>query len=76
MDLKEIKAIIKLMHKEGVVSFKTPELELLINPNQPKRKRRLSSHPLAEPELVNDFKGYTDEEILMWSAPNAESNAE
>ncbi len=69
MTLLELKKLVKLMHKEGIVSYKTPELELLVQPKAPTiRKRR----KVEEDTLSNDFKGYTDDEILMWSAPNTE----
>ncbi len=72
MDLKDLKSLVKLMHKENIVSYKTPELELLIQPRAPKPLRKRNK---VEPDssLMYDFKGKTEEEILFWSSPNPES---
>lgn len=73
ISLKELKEIVKVMHSQGIVSFKTPELELLIQP-KPIVKRRRKADPMTDNPIStnNNYKGYTDEEVLAWSATNSE----
>ena len=77
MDIKEVRALVKLMHKEGIVSYKTPELELLVQPKQKQVRRKRAKQDDVNTLLSGGtFKGYTDEEVLGWSAPLAENNSE
>ncbi len=76
MNSKELAKLAQVMHKYGIVHIKTPEIELMVNPTAPIRKKR---HKSSQSENINagsnTFKGYTDEEILNWSAPLGEDNA-
>ena len=40
MSLKEIKALSKLMRSEGILHIKTPELELMLSPTPPVKRKR------------------------------------
>jgi hypothetical protein len=67
---KELKALAKAMHQAGVVSLKTPEVELLVQPMAPKvRRKKPAVYDEPIQPLEAGFKGYTEEEILAWSAP-------
>lgn len=70
MDLKEIKALVKLMRAQGIAVLKTADIELALNPQAPIiRRRKKSVNSNQEPLLKGDgFKGYTDEELLLWSS--------
>lgn len=75
---EQIKALAKAMHSAGIVSLKTPEIELLVQP-KPIQTRRKRKNPMLDlPDLINspkgDFKGYTEEEILTWSSAPVGSN--
>lgn len=73
MTPKEIKALAKVMHSCGIVSLKTPEIELLVQPrpvSKRVRKSKISDDSLPK----GDFRGYTEEQILSWSAPMGEDS--
>jgi len=76
---KELAALAKTMHRLGIVSLKTSEVELVVNPNQPKSTRRRKFKPVESEPLLSGkgYKGYTDEELLAWSSGSVEDeNAE
>lgn len=63
------------MRSQGVAMLKTSEIELALNPQEPKRRRRKSGAADLEPLLKDTgFKGYTEEQLLAWSSqpPGAE----
>lgn len=67
---KTIKELAKAMQSCGVISIKTPEVEIIVQPVAHKaRKRRIKGMEEAPTKLSNDFRGYSDEEVLAWSAP-------
>ncbi len=74
-DSKTIKKLIKLMQKEGVLKLKTQEIELELSPKAatPVLKTKLE---VESPEPKS--QQYSEEQILMWSAPGFDSipNAE
>jgi hypothetical protein len=65
INTKNIKNLIKLMKKEGVLFLKLPEIELTLAPqaisNQTRKK-------VTEEDSVSTPQ-YTPEEIMMWSVP-------
>ncbi len=69
---KEIKALAKAMHQSGIVSLKTPDVELLVQPRpqRSRRKKQADTEPLLATE-DGTFRGYTEEQVLGWSAPIA-----
>lgn len=73
MDLKAIKELVRLMRREGIVSIKTSEIELLVQPQATKTRKRRSKTEGPD-ALFSDktFKGYTEEQILGWSATGEE----
>jgi hypothetical protein len=83
MELKDIKALVKLMRAQGIAVLKTSDIELALHPNNPTITRRRKKVKGVEPEPLlkgEGFRGYTDEELLLWSsAPvggeDAEDNA-
>lgn len=66
---KELKSLVRTMHSLGVISLKTPEIELVIQPKQPQVRRKRQS-PMQDVPIVNiqGFGGYSDEEVLAWSS--------
>jgi hypothetical protein len=70
MDLKELKAIIKLCRSEGVTAIKMGDLELAI---KPKEKLRRYRSPVEEQASLLD-RAMTDEEIMFWSTQQPGSN--
>jgi hypothetical protein len=64
---KEIKALAKAMHQTGIVSLKTPEVEILVQPQAPKTRRKKQDTSLIETG-DGTYKGYTEEQLLAWSA--------
>jgi hypothetical protein len=78
---KEIKDLAKAMHASGVVSLKTPEIELLIQPKPVQVRRKRVNPMLDTPDTLKEpngtFRGYTEEELLTWSsAPVGNENAQ
>lgn len=73
MTLKEIQALAKVMQKNGIVSVKTPEIEMLVQPIQRQRRFRKQKGDPMGLSPSNDFHGYTDEEVLAWSGTSKES---
>jgi hypothetical protein len=88
---KELKVLARTMHSLGIISLKTPEIELLIQPNPPKVGRKRSNPMLDTPDNLNaipnsysavkdvskGFGGYTEDQILSWSSSVVEEdNAE
>jgi len=83
---KQIKDLARAMHSVGIISLKTPEIELVVHPKPPQVRRKRKQPMVDTPESLNTpitgFGGYTDEEILTWSsAPiagedSAEDNAQ
>jgi hypothetical protein len=69
MDPKDLKAIIKLCKKEGVLTFKTPELEFTLSASaMPKKFLKASDDKIEQDPPINE------EDVLFWSAgmsPNA-----
>ena len=68
MDLKEIKKVIALCKKEGLLVFKNEELELHFNPHAQPKTRKTKAKPASEHIPVTGE--FTEEEILNWSVPN------
>jgi len=77
---KELKVLIRTMHSLGVISLKTPEIELVIQPKAPqvRRKRRspIADTPDAPLLSTKGFGGYTDEEVLAWSSSPVVNDSE
>lgn len=78
MSPQEIKVLVKLMRKEGISILKTADVELVLNPIEPTKRKRIKRNQEPEPLLKSvGFKGYTDEQVLGWSsAPLGAEDAE
>ena len=77
MTSKELKALVKFMRAQGILHYKSGDTELTLspmalNPKEPKKVRTGIKDVPSDP--IGTFKGYTDEEILMWSAPDSGAN--
>lgn len=72
-DLKKLKKVTAFMRKQGILNYKTPELELSLAP------AALITEPLsqAEPSQTEDLKPeFSPEEMLFWSAPGLHPDLE
>jgi len=67
MSPKDIKEIVKLMHAQGIVSLKTADIELVINPMAAPAKRKRKAKAEPEVKANSSFKGYSEEDLLNWS---------
>ncbi len=58
------------MRSQGISVLKTPEIELLLNPEAPTKRTRRSKGQVFEEPILKDkgFKGYSEEELLAWSS--------
>jgi hypothetical protein len=61
LELKDLKDLLKLLRAQGVLRFKTPDLELELSEFAPQQKEKKQSMELDEKEL-------TDEELIFYSA--------
>lgn len=62
MELRELKDLLKLLRAQGVLRFKTPDLELELSefaPQQQKEKKQ---------QIELDERELTDEELIFYSA--------
>jgi hypothetical protein len=66
MEIKEIRAVIKLMKREKVQSLKVENLELHLSPYAFSTRTRVSKKVKNSDHVPTD--NYSDEDILMWSA--------
>lgn len=67
--LKKLKKLSEMMKKQGILVYKTPEIELQLSPSA-------ISLESSEPETNKPLKTeeLTPEQILLWSAPGSESD--
>lgn len=65
VDLKELKRLIKYLRKEGIVEFKSGDLEFKITPLSPKISKKKTLDPI-ESAIDSDYP--THEEMLFYSA--------
>lgn len=63
MDPKDLKAIIKLCKKEGVLTFKSKDLEFTLSPSAIPKKFQAKSD-----DKIDQDKPPTEEEMLFWSS--------
>lgn len=63
MDVKALENLIKMLNKQGVRSYKTPELELALDGVQNEPKKALDASKDAKEESE-----YTEEQMLNWSS--------
>jgi hypothetical protein len=69
-DLKKIRKLAHLMQKEGILSVKSPDLEIQLSPVA------MFYEPASKQELPGESKenlapDYTEDQILMWSTSAA-----
>lgn len=83
-DLKDLQKIVKTMRKLGILSLKTAEIEISLDPSFHPPSRNSSSpqsthgavgEPISAENLKENFKSLfpteiSDEDLLMWSAPD------
>lgn len=62
VDAKEIKKIIKLCKDQGVLTFKSNELEFTLSPGALKRSI------IIQDDKIETEKPMSPEDILLWSA--------
>lgn len=69
-DLKKIKKAALLMKNMGILSLKLPNLELQLSPTTLlDREQEVQPHVSTESEAPKPT--YSDEDLLLWSAPGA-----
>lgn len=69
---KELKKIIDICRKNGVIEYKDAEFQLKLTPSAP----RLASKYKQKKQDLPDVDSFTDEETLFWSSnqlPEAEA---
>lgn len=66
MDLKELKELLSVLRSNGVTSYQSSDLklELIPEPSIPQE---------ANPSNYIPSPTYTDEQMMLWSAPNEEA---
>lgn len=70
--IRELRAVARLMKKEGVLSLKAGEIEMHMSPIVLAMPRMRMG---AKPEVDPDRAPYTEDETLFWSSPsNPEAN--
>lgn len=67
MELKEIQALIKFVKKQGILKFKSGDLEIELSPDSIIRKRTKRELKEKPSELKPQ---YSEDQILMWSVPD------
>ena len=68
-ELKQIRKLIKMMKKEGVLCLKHKETQISLSPQslfKSEEEKTPEEKPSAEQAEVRQ---YTEEDILFWSAP-------
>lgn len=69
MTAKELKSLLNVLKEAGVTSYKTPELELTIDPSSSTMPLIPSKTPLDASELKAPLTGApSPEDILFWSS--------
>ncbi len=63
-NLTDLKALIKMCHKEGVQSIEVDGVKLMLN-DTPARRKNLKTE---EPVDTKGVPSYTEEELLTWSS--------
>lgn len=66
-DIKSVQAFARMMKKEGIQSLKCGEIELHLSPYAIIPKPKTASKKSSKSEHIPS-EGFTDEEILNWSA--------
>lgn len=77
MDLKALSKLIKLAQKSGLKRLKLGETEIEFNQNYEAptpRTRKKSTIPFTDPKPAVE-QNYTDMDILMWSVPGIDQEA-
>lgn len=64
-DIKKMKKMVDFMRKQGVLTLKTPEMELRLSSAAIFPENKL----IPEPETKTSEREFTEEEILLWSSP-------
>jgi hypothetical protein len=67
MDLKDLKALLKVLRDSGVTSYDTPELKLTLSEHFSKSKKTEASAEAAS-EIDDEWDKLSDEDKLLWSA--------
>lgn len=70
VDLKELKALVKYLRKEGITEFKSGDLEFKLNLEQPKTTKKSKIDVSDQVNIETDEP--TREELLFWSAGEQE----
>lgn len=70
MDPKDLKAIIKLCKKEGVLSFKSKDLEFTLSPSAISKKLQAQSD-----DKIEQTTQYDPEALIDWSSGGIGNNA-
>jgi hypothetical protein len=70
IDIKNLKKVIKLMRKEGVLELKTPEIEMKLTPDaiEPLARETPISQT-TDSSNENEIPAYSDLDTLFWSSP-------
>lgn len=66
-DLRKMKKMVDFMRKQGVLTLKTPEMELRISSAAIFPENKL----IPEEEKTNSEHQFTEEEIILWSSPGS-----
>lgn len=70
-DLKKMKKLAKMMREQGILVYKTAEIELQLSPKLafPVEQSTPKASSEADPATPTEDSSYTEEEILFWSSP-------
>lgn len=71
VDLKELKALIKYLRKEGITEFKDGTLEISLNPQSKPIKKHKTKVDVSE-QVNIETNEPTREELLFWSVATQE----
>lgn len=67
-DTKELTKLLKIMQNNGVIKYKTQEIEIELHPGALFPVEQKKAELSKEEETKQPF---TEEEMLMWSAPGS-----
>lgn len=70
-DLKKMKKLARTMRKEGVLVYKTPEIELSLSPSAVFKEEAEPRAQSDSPDNETDPNALSPEDILLWSAGGA-----
>lgn len=72
-EIKKLKNLAKTMRKEGVLTYKTPQIEISLSPYaiEPMREKPATTGLLKDVTHATNPQ-FDSQDTLLWSAPGAE----